>query len=115
MAALQTAMASQEADTYTLFRRICPERGVLRPVKDYMTRRIRSVFGTVEVRNPRWMLRRNCHPGFVLGFAPLQEICPDRATPTRRLTPQNLPVSPLALDILPQNLPLEALNRFEAA
>jgi hypothetical protein len=47
---------------------------VLRPVKDYTTRRIRTVFGTVEVRNPRWML---CH----LAFAPLSEICPDRATP----------------------------------
>jgi hypothetical protein len=81
MTALQTAVVSQEADTYTLFRRICPDCGVLRPVKDYTTRRIRTVFGTVEVRNPRWMLCRNCHPGFALAFAPLQEICPDRATP----------------------------------
>jgi hypothetical protein len=53
---------------------------LLRPVKDYTTRRIRTVFGTVEVRNPRWMLCRSCHPGFALAFAPLQEICPDRAT-----------------------------------
>jgi hypothetical protein len=81
IAALQTAVVSQEAASYTLFRRICPDCGVLRPVKDYTTRRIRTVFGTVEVRNPRWMLCRNCHPGFVLAFAPLQEICPDRATP----------------------------------
>ena len=53
---------------------------MLRPVKDYTTRRIRTVFGTVEVRNPRWMLCRNCHPAFAVAFAPLQEICPDRAT-----------------------------------
>ena len=66
MAALQTAIVAQEADTYTLFRRICPDCGVLRSVKDYTTRRIRTVFGTVEVRNPRWMLCRSCHPGFVL-------------------------------------------------
>jgi len=65
MAALQTVLVSQEA-TYTLFRRICPDCGVLRPVKDYTSRRIRTVFGTVEVRNPRWMLCRNCHPGFAL-------------------------------------------------
>jgi hypothetical protein len=52
MAALQTAVVSQEADAYTLFRRICPDCGVLRPVKDYTTRRIRTVYGTVEVRNP---------------------------------------------------------------
>jgi len=81
LAALQTVVVSQEADTYTLFRRICPDCGVLRPVKDYTTRRIRTVFGTVEVRNPRWMLCRNCHPGFAFAFAPLCEICPDRATP----------------------------------
>jgi hypothetical protein len=78
---LVTSLVSQEADTYTLSRRICPDSGVLRPVKDYTTRRIRTVFGTVSVRNPRWMLCRNCHPGFALAFAPLQEICPDRATP----------------------------------
>ncbi len=80
MAALQTAIVSQEADTYTLFRRICLDCGVIRPIEDYTTRRIRTVFGTVEVRNPRWMLCRNCHPDFVLAFAPLQETCPDRAT-----------------------------------
>ena len=80
MAALQTAVVNQEAGTYALFRRICPDCGVLRPVKDYTTRRIRTVFGTVEVRNPRWMLCRNCHPAFAVAFAPLQEICPDRAT-----------------------------------
>ena len=39
MAALQTAIvSSQKADTYTLFRRICPDCGTLRPVKDYTTR-----------------------------------------------------------------------------
>ena len=52
MAALQTAVVNQEADTYTLFRRICPDCGVLRPVKDYTNRRIRTVFGTVEVAIP---------------------------------------------------------------
>jgi len=36
MAALQPAVVSQEADTYTLFRRIRPDCGVLRPVKDYI-------------------------------------------------------------------------------
>jgi hypothetical protein len=59
MAALQTAVVSQEANTYTLFRRICPDCGVLQPVKDYTIRRIRTVFGAVEVRNPRWTLCRS--------------------------------------------------------
>ncbi len=60
MAALQDAVVHQEADAYALFRRVCPDCGVLRPVKDYTTRRIRTVFGTVEVGNPRWMLCRDC-------------------------------------------------------
>ncbi|WP_246252805.1 ISKra4 family transposase [Allomesorhizobium camelthorni] len=81
MATLQTAVVTQEAEAYTLFRRVCPDCHTFRPVKDYTTRRIRTVFGTVEVRNPRWMLCRDCHPGMDAAFAPLKEICPDRATP----------------------------------
>ncbi|RWD73702.1 MAG: ISKra4 family transposase, partial [Mesorhizobium sp.] len=80
MAALQSAVVNHEAETYSLFRRVCPDCHRLRPVKDYTTRRIRTVFGIVEVRNPRWMLCRDCYPGMVDAFAPLREICPDRAT-----------------------------------
>ena len=81
MAALQSAVMNHKAETYALFRRVCPECHTFRPVKDYTTRRIRTVFGTVEVRNPRWMLCGYCHPGMVVAFASLREICPDRATP----------------------------------
>ncbi len=81
MATLQSAVVSHEAETYALFRRVCPDCHMFRPVKDYTTRRIRTVFGIVEVRNPRWMLCRDCYPGMDSAFAPLKEICPDRATP----------------------------------
>ena len=72
MAALQTAVVSQEAASLHAFSsdmsRLWPaSAGHVPP-----TRRIRTVFGTVEVRNPRWMLCRSCHPGFALAFAPLQ-------------------------------------------
>ena len=80
MTALQSAVVAHEAETYSLFRRVCPDCHTFRPVKDYTSRRIRTVFGTVEVRNPRWMLCRDCHPGMDGAFAPLKEICPDRAT-----------------------------------
>jgi hypothetical protein len=80
MTALQSAVVSHEAETYSLFRRVCPDCHTFRPIKDYTARRIRTVFGTVEVRNPRWMLCRDCYPGMVGAFAPLKEICPDRAT-----------------------------------
>lgn len=62
MATLQAAVVTHEVETYTLFRRVCPDCQTLRPVKDYTTRRLRTVFGTVEVRNPRWLLCRDCHP-----------------------------------------------------
>ena len=110
IAALQTAVVSQEADTYTLFRRICPDCGALRPVKDYTTRRIRTVFGTAEVRNPRWMLCRNCHPGLAFAFAPLCEICPDRATPElRELTARLGSMMPYrqAANVMAEFLPIE--------
>lgn len=81
MAALQNAVVTHEAETHSLFRRICPDCYTFRPIKDDTTRRIRTVFGTVEGRNPRWMLCRDCCPGMVGAFAPLKEICPDRATP----------------------------------
>jgi len=81
MAALQSAVVSHEAETYSLFRRVCPDCHTFRPVKDYTTRRVRTVFGTVKVRNPRWVLCQDCYPGMVAAFAPLKEICPDRATP----------------------------------
>ncbi|PZR87697.1 MAG: hypothetical protein DI537_25425 [Stutzerimonas stutzeri] len=81
MTALQSAVVAHEAETYSLFRRVCPDCNTFRPVKDYTSRRIRTVFGTVKVRNPRWMLCRDCHPGMGSGFAPLKESCPDRATP----------------------------------
>ncbi|RWI84307.1 MAG: hypothetical protein EOR22_32485, partial [Mesorhizobium sp.] len=81
MAALRSTVVNHEAETYSLFRRVCPDCHRFRSVKDYTTRRIRTVFDIVEVRNPRWMLFRDCYPGMVVAaFAPLREICPDRAT-----------------------------------
>ncbi|WP_157017102.1 hypothetical protein [Mesorhizobium xinjiangense] len=80
MGALQTAVVNHEAETYALFRRLCPDCHTFRPVKDYTTRRIRTVFGTVKVRNPRWVLCRDRYPGMDGALVPLKEICPDRAT-----------------------------------
>ena len=56
-----------------------PDCHNFRPVKDYTTRQIRTVFGTVEVRNPRWMICRDCYPGMVVAFAPLKHVIRDRA------------------------------------
>jgi hypothetical protein len=110
MAAMQSAVVKHEAEAYALFRRVCPDCHTFRPVKDYTRRRIRTVFGAVEVRNPRWMLCRNCHPGFGGAFAPLQEICPDQATSElMELTARLGSMMPYrqAANVLAQFLPIE--------
>lgn len=66
MEALQNAVVNHEAETYSLYRRVCPHCHTFRAVKDYTTRRIRTVFGMVRVRNPRWMLCSECYPGMVV-------------------------------------------------
>lgn len=81
MSALQEFVVKQELATYALARRVCVSCERLRPVKDYTRRKIRTVFGTVAVKNPRWMGCRHCFPHFSMAFSVLGEICPDRATP----------------------------------
>jgi hypothetical protein len=61
MTALQSAVVSHEAETYSHRRRVCPDCHRFRPVKDYAARQIRTVCGIVEVRNPRWMICRDCY------------------------------------------------------
>ena len=109
MEALQNAVVNHEAETYSLYRRVCPDCHTFRAVKDYTTRRIRTVFGTVKVRNPRWMMCSDCL-GLVGAFAPLKEICPDRARPElMELTAQLASVISYrqAANVLAKFLPVE--------
>lgn len=110
MAALQSAVVNHETETYSLLRRVCPNYRTFRRVKNYTTRRIRTVFGIEEVRNSRWMLCRDCHPGVIVAFAPLNEIRPDRATPEMmELTARLGSIIPYrqAARLLAEFLPLE--------
>ena len=115
MTVLQSAVVAHEAETYSLFRRVCPDCHSFRPVKDYTTRRIRTVFGTVKVRNPRWMLCRDCYPGMDGALAPLKEICPDRATPELlELTARLGSMMPYrqAAKVLSEFLPIEPTETY---
>lgn len=114
MTTLQSVVANHEAETYSLFRRVCPDCHTFRSVKDYTTRRIRTVFGTVEVRNPRWMLCQDCYPGMASAFAALKEICPDRATPElMELTARLGSMMPYrqAAKVLAEFLPIEPTEK----
>ena len=59
---LQGSVVKQELVTYAAAWRVYPECERRRPVKDYTMRKIRTVFGTVEVKNARWMLCQGCLP-----------------------------------------------------
>jgi hypothetical protein len=82
----------------------------LRPVKDYTMRKIRTVFGTIEVKNPRWMLCQRCLPHISMPFTVLGEMCPDGATPElMELTARLGSMLPYrkAAEVLAEFLPIE--------
>src|SRR5208283_477848 len=61
-------------------RRRCPRCGAQRPLKDRRPRRLRSLFGVVEVRAPRFTPCR-CSQTRREILSPVVEIMPDRCTP----------------------------------
>jgi hypothetical protein len=111
MTLLQELVVNQELATYALARRVCPECERLRPVKDYTVWKIRTVFGSVEVKNPRWMLCQRCLPHTCMAFTVLSKICPDQATPElMELTARLGSMLPYrkAAELLAEFLPVEA-------
>jgi len=74
IAALQNAVVNHKAEAYALFSRVCPDCHTFRPVKDYTTRRIGTVYGTVEVRNPGWMPRGRCSSPLSMWAPPILSI-----------------------------------------
>jgi hypothetical protein len=130
MSTLQELVVKQELATYAIARRICPSCERFRPVKDYTTRKIRTVFGTVEVKSPRWMLCQRCHPGLCMALTALDGICPDRATlelmeltarlgsmvPYRKageLLAEFLPIEPTVGHVTVRNRTLKVGSRLE--
>ena len=110
MTTLQELVVKQELAAYALARRVCPECERFRPVKDYTMRKIRTLFGTVEVKNPRWMLCQRCLPHTRMAFTVLNEICPDQATPElMELTARLGGMMPYrkAAELLAEFLPIE--------
>ena len=81
MAHLQQVVVNQQCEAYVLTRRFCMDCEGFRRIKDYSKRKIRTVFGRVEVRNPRIMNCQHCLPHFCGAWVALRDICPDQATP----------------------------------
>ncbi len=81
MAHLQQAVVKQQCEAYVLTSRFCMDCESFRRIKDYGKRKIRPVFGCVEVRSPRIMNCQRCLPHFGGAWSVLADICPDQATP----------------------------------
>src|ERR671917_477594 len=84
LAGLQASMLCGQVAGYAARYRPCPACGVLQPLKDRRTRRLQTLFGTVEVEAPRFRVCR-CRLS-----APMAEVVfsPVRALLTARCTPE---------------------------
>ena len=80
---LQASMLCGQVATYAAHHRACAACGVLQPLKDRRTRRLRTLFGTVEVEAPRFKVCR-CHVTTPLAgatFSPVRALLTARCTP----------------------------------
>jgi hypothetical protein len=83
-AKLQTSMLCDQMAEYAAHRRICVHCGVPQPLKKRRTRRLQTLFGTVEIAAPRFKLcrcRRSVPMEKVALFSPICELLTGRCTP----------------------------------
>jgi hypothetical protein len=79
LAAIQRHLVEAEVADYCRERRCCPRCQKQRPMKDVRTRRLNSLFGTVEVRAPRFKPCR-CSVTSRRTLTPVAEFMADRCT-----------------------------------
>ncbi len=85
LARLQASMLCGQVAEYAAHHRACAACGVLQPLKDRRTRRLQTLFGTVEVEAPRFKMRR-CRPSATQELA--RTVSPVCALLTARCTPE---------------------------
>src|SRR5215211_3066259 len=83
LAELQASMVQSQVVEYAGHRRVCPQCWVPQALKDRRTRRLQSLFGTVEVEAPRFRVCR-CRlprPAAAGTFSPVCALLTARRTP----------------------------------
>ena len=83
-AKLQTSMVCDQMAEYAACRRICVHCGVLQPLKERRSRRLQTLFGTVEIAAPRFKVcrcRRSTPMDKMALFSPICELLTGRCTP----------------------------------
>src|SRR4051812_37067204 len=80
---LQASMLCDQLAEYAAHRRVCPDCGELQPLKDRRTRRLQTLFGTVEIEAPRFRVCRcrRSAPRVEVAFSPVSELLTARCTP----------------------------------
>jgi hypothetical protein len=115
MAHLQQVIVKQQCESYVSVRRFCLDCERFRRIKDYSKRKIRTVFGCVEVRNPRILNCQRCVPYFRDASAVLRDFCPDQATPElMELSARLGSLMPYrkAADVIAEFLPIKSTESF---
>ena len=85
LAKLQAGMLCGQVAEYAAFHRACTACGALQPLKDRRTRRLQTLFGTVEGEAPRFKLCRCRQPAPMAEAATFSPVC---ALLTARCTPE---------------------------
>jgi len=85
LAKLQASMVRGQVAEYAAHHRACVECGALQPLKDRRTRRLQTLFGTVEVEAPRFKVCRCRLMTALAGAALFSPVC---ALLTARCTPE---------------------------
>jgi hypothetical protein len=93
LAAVQRHLVEAQTEDHCRRRRCCQRCGMQRPLKDLRSRRLVSLFGTVDVRAPRFTPCR-CAVTCRRTLNPVAEIMPDRCTPEYERTVVALTVNP---------------------
>ena len=78
---LQASILCDQLAEYAAHRRVCPDCGMLQPLKDRRTRRLQTLFGTVEIEAPRFRVCRRSAPRVEVAFSPVSELLTARCTP----------------------------------
>jgi hypothetical protein len=115
MARLQQLVVKQQCEAYVLTCRYCSDCQTFRRIKECGKRKIRTVYGRVELSNPRIMNCRRCLPYFCDASAVLHDICPDQATPElMELSARMGSLMPYrkAADVLAEFLPIPSTESF---
>jgi len=85
LAKLQASMLCDQVAEYAAHHRACAACGMLQPLKDRRTRRLQTLFGTVEVEAPRFRACRCRQPAPMAEAATFSPVC---ALLTARCTPE---------------------------